>query len=178
MLTVDSLKTFAVLGAGTMGHGIAQVVAATGGHVRLFDALSGAASAGITRIAKNLDKGVELGKVTPEDRAKIFARLHAVEDVAAAVAGADCVIEAIPEHLELKRELFATVDRHAADVGERWRCERRRWRWQQRRPWLRAGLGPAERRQLEPERRRRRWRWWRQRHHLHEQAADRRHGFA
>jgi 3-hydroxybutyryl-CoA dehydrogenase len=93
-----------------MGHGIAHAVAATGCEVRLYDAVAGAATAGLARITKTLDKGVELGKTSAEDRARIVARLHAAETLAAACAGADAVIEAVPERLELKRETFAAVD--------------------------------------------------------------------
>ena len=111
--TLDQLRTISVIGAGTMGHGIAQVAAATGHEVRLYDALAGAARAGITRIGANLAKGVELGKVTAADRDAALGRLQAFDELPAACAGADCVIEAVPEHLELKRELFAAVDRAA-----------------------------------------------------------------
>jgi len=111
VLTLEHIHTIAVIGAGTMGHGIAQIAALMGAKVRLYDALSGAAAAGIQRIGKNLDKGVELGKVTAADRDAALGRLVAVEDLAMTCAGADCVIEAVPEHLELKREIFATVDR-------------------------------------------------------------------
>jgi 3-hydroxybutyryl-CoA dehydrogenase len=113
VISLDRLHTFAVLGAGTMGHGIAQIVAASGADVRLYDALAGAAAAGIARIGKNLDKGVELGKVTAADRTATLGRLRAVDTVDDACTGADCVIEAIPEHLELKREVFAAVERAA-----------------------------------------------------------------
>lgn len=104
------LSTIAVIGAGTMGHGIAHVAAACGATVRLFDALPGAAEAGAAKVKKNLDKGVELGKVAAEARDAALARLTAVSDLTEAVRGADCVIEAVPERIELKRELFAAVD--------------------------------------------------------------------
>lgn len=112
-----TISTIAVIGAGTMGHGIAHVAAAAGATVRLFDAIAGAADSGVAKVKKNLDKGVELGKVTAADRDAALARLSAVTELAAACAGADCVIEAVPERIELKRELFAAVDaaapRHA-----------------------------------------------------------------
>lgn len=114
MIALDDLKTFAVLGAGTMGHGIAQVLAAIGGQVRLYDAMAGAAAAGVARIGKNLDKGVELGKVKPEERAATLARVQPFDEVTPAVTGVDCVIEAVPEHLELKKELFGAVDKLAS----------------------------------------------------------------
>ncbi len=94
-----------------MGHGIAQIAAVMGARVNLFDAVAGAATAGIARVRKNLDKGVELGKVTAADRDATVARVTAFDDLATACEGTDCVIEAVPERLELKREIFATLDR-------------------------------------------------------------------
>ena len=108
--TLDQIRTVAVIGAGTMGHGIAHVAATCGADVRLYDALAGAARAGIDKIAKNLAKGVELGKVGAADRDAALARLRAEDELAAACTGADCVIEAIPERIELKREIFAAID--------------------------------------------------------------------
>ncbi len=110
-MTASSVRTLTVIGAGTMGHGIAHVAALAGIDVRLFDAIAGAATAGIAKVKKNLDKGVELGKVSPADRDAALARLSAAGDLAAACTGADCVIEAVPEKLELKREIFAVADR-------------------------------------------------------------------
>jgi 3-hydroxybutyryl-CoA dehydrogenase len=111
--TLDQVRTIAVIGAGTMGHGIAQVTAQAGLHVRIQDTFAGAAQGAIDRIAKNLAKGVELGKVKPEDRDATLARLSASDDLPAAVQEVDAVIEAVPERLELKREIFGVVDRNA-----------------------------------------------------------------
>jgi 3-hydroxybutyryl-CoA dehydrogenase len=112
-LSVEQLRTIAVIGAGTMGHGIAHVAAQMGAAVRLYDALAGAAASGVERIAKNLAKGVELGKVTAGDRDATLGRITTRDDLAAACADVDCVIEAIPERIELKRETFAVIDRAA-----------------------------------------------------------------
>ena len=109
--TLDEVRTLAVIGAGTMGHGIAQVAAHAGIAVRIHDQLKGSAKAAIDRIGKNLAKGVELKKVTPEQREATLARITAFEDLAEAVTGVDAVIEAVPELLDLKREIFATVDK-------------------------------------------------------------------
>jgi 3-hydroxybutyryl-CoA dehydrogenase len=109
--TLESIRTITVVGAGTMGHGIAQISSMSGANVRLQDALSGGARAGIARIAKNLAKGVELGKVSPADRDATLARITDFDDLEEACEGADCVIEAVPEQLDLKREIFETVDR-------------------------------------------------------------------
>ncbi len=86
-----------------MGHGIAHVAALAGVDVFLFDALDGAAAAGISKIAKNLDKGVELGKLAAPDRDAALARIRAAEAIEPACKVSDCVIEAVPERLELKR---------------------------------------------------------------------------
>lgn len=106
----------AVLGAGTMGHGIAQVCAAAGCRVALHDVDAAAVARGLERIRGNLDKGVALGKVAPGDRDATLQRLHAAPSLADACADADLVIEAAPESLELKAALFRTVD--AAAPGD------------------------------------------------------------
>jgi 3-hydroxybutyryl-CoA dehydrogenase len=110
---LEQIRSVAVIGAGTMGHGIAQVAALAGFDVRLYDALTGAARAGVDRIAKNLAKGVELGKVTAAARDAAIARVTAADALGDACSGADCVIEAVPEVIELKREIFEAVDRDA-----------------------------------------------------------------
>jgi 3-hydroxybutyryl-CoA dehydrogenase len=102
-----------VIGAGTMGHGIAHVAALAGCTVQLYDALTGAATAALAKIGKNLAKGVELGKLTAAERDAALARILPFDELAAACAGADCVIEAAPEAIELKREIFEDVDRAA-----------------------------------------------------------------
>jgi len=111
--TASSVRTLTVIGAGTMGHGIAHVAAVAGLEVRLFDAIAGAAAAGRAKVDRNLAKGVELGKVTAADRDAALARITAIDDLAAACTGTDVVIEAVPEKLELKREIFITADTHA-----------------------------------------------------------------
>ncbi len=102
-----------MIGAGTMGHGIAHVAAMAGAQVHLYDAVAGSAAAGVAKIAVNLARGVELGKVTAADRDAALARITPHDDLAAACRDTDGVIEAVPEQLELKRQLFAAVDRVA-----------------------------------------------------------------
>ena len=97
-----------------MGHGIAQVVAHAGITVRIQDELKGNAKAAIDRIGKNLAKTVELKKCTEDERTATLARITAFEDLAEAARGVDCVIEAVPEHLDLKRDLFAVVAKVAS----------------------------------------------------------------
>jgi 3-hydroxybutyryl-CoA dehydrogenase len=107
------IRTVTVIGAGTMGHGIAHVAAVMGADVRLYDAVAGGAQKGLDKVVKNLAKGVELQKITAADRDAALARIAVVSDLAAACAGTDCVIEAIPERIELKRDVFAAIDRAA-----------------------------------------------------------------
>jgi 3-hydroxybutyryl-CoA dehydrogenase len=113
---LSEIRTVAVVGAGAMGHGIAQVAAQAGWSVRLADAVAGAAGAGLERVRRNLDDAVARGKATAAERDATLARLAAGDDVASAVRGADLVIEAAPEDLTLKRELFAQLGR-AAPAG-------------------------------------------------------------
>jgi 3-hydroxybutyryl-CoA dehydrogenase len=78
--------------------------------VAVYDTLAGGARAGIDKVAKNLAKGVELGKLSAADREAALGRLSASDDLAAACRDVDCVIEAVPERIELKREIFEIVD--------------------------------------------------------------------
>jgi len=112
-VNASDIRSITVIGAGTMGHGIAHVAAMAGATVQLFDAFAGAAAAGLEKVGKNLAKGVELGKVSPADRDAALGRIRAFDDLAAACAGADCVIEAVPEKIDLKREIFRAVDQAA-----------------------------------------------------------------
>jgi 3-hydroxybutyryl-CoA dehydrogenase len=107
------ITTIAVIGAGTMGHGIAQVAATAGYHVVLFDAEDGAAARGLARIADNLDKGVARGKVTAEAREKALRSIRVAEGLEDAVSRAGLVIEAIVESMEVKTALFGRLDRLA-----------------------------------------------------------------
>jgi len=96
----------AVIGAGTMGHGIAQVAAMAGFETRLFDIDARAREHALALVEASLDQGVELGKVEPAARNAALESLSATGDVTEAAAGADLVIEAVPEDLELKRRVL------------------------------------------------------------------------
>jgi 3-hydroxybutyryl-CoA dehydrogenase len=109
VVTASQVRAVAVIGAGTMGHGIAQVAAQAGLAVVLQDVSPQVLDSGLARIRDNLDKGVALGKVTSEARAAALARLRGEPVLAAAVRDAQVVIEAVPERLSLKQELFAAV---------------------------------------------------------------------
>lgn len=107
------IREVAVIGAGTMGAGIAQVCAQAGWKTNLFDAFPEGLERGMARIDAFWDKGIARGKTTPEQKAEWGARLHAVGDLAEAVGNADMVIEAVPEIPDLKHSIFADLDRLA-----------------------------------------------------------------
>ncbi|HEU0300666.1 MAG TPA: 3-hydroxyacyl-CoA dehydrogenase family protein, partial [Longimicrobium sp.] len=109
----QTIHRVAVLGAGTMGNGIAHVCALAGCSVALYDAQPGAVQRALGTIRGNLDKGVERGKVAAETRDAALGNLREATDLAAAAAEADLVIEAVPERMELKTEIFAALDRAA-----------------------------------------------------------------
>ena len=105
-----TIRAVAVIGAGTMGAGIAQVCAQSGWDTRLFDAFPEGLDAGMTRIDAFWDKGIARGKTTTEQKNEWKQNLRAVNNLQDAVNGVDLVIEAVPEILELKREIFAQLD--------------------------------------------------------------------
>jgi 3-hydroxybutyryl-CoA dehydrogenase len=98
-----------IIGAGTMGHGIAQVSAQAGYEVVLYDLTDEAVAAGAARVDQNLTKGIARGKVTEEQRHATLSRLRTTTSLQVAADGADLIIEAIPERLDLKRSLFTTL---------------------------------------------------------------------
>jgi len=112
---MSDINTVAVLGAGTMGHGIAQVCAAAGCSVRLYDINDEAVASGAARIEGNLNKGIDRGKVTENERDAVLNRLTTTTLIAEAVTGADLVVEAAPESIELKAKIFSEVDAAAPD---------------------------------------------------------------
>ena len=105
------IKTIAVIGAGTMGRGIAHVAALGGYRTILEDLLPNALRRAKNEIRTNLDKAVELGKVTSGDAEAAVARLEYADSVEAAAREADLVIEAVPEELESKIEIFTLLDK-------------------------------------------------------------------
>jgi len=110
----DKLQRVTVLGAGTMGHGIAHVCAAAGHTTALYDVSEGAVEAGLSKVAANLDKGVARGKVTEEQKATTLANLRGDANFESAVDGADLVIEAVPEKLALKHDVLTRAAKGAA----------------------------------------------------------------
>lgn len=107
------IKRIAVLGAGAMGHGIAQVAAMSGFEVNLRDISDEFVQAGIDKIKWSLGKMVEKGRISQEDADATMGRIKKFVSLADTVKGVDFVIEAIPEKLDLKKQTFAEVDRNA-----------------------------------------------------------------
>jgi 3-hydroxybutyryl-CoA dehydrogenase len=105
----------AVLGAGTMGHGIAQVSAMAGHDVTVRDVDESVLESALEAVRDNLEGGIERGKVAPEERDATLSRLSTKTDLADAARDADLVVEAVPEDVELKKEVFAAVE---APVGD------------------------------------------------------------
>ncbi len=103
-----------VVGAGTMGAGIAEVAARAGHEVRLLDAAAGAAPAGADGVRRRLEREVDRGRVTSADASDVLARLAVVDDVAA-LACCGVVVEAVAEDLDVKRTLFAALEVVVAD---------------------------------------------------------------
>jgi 3-hydroxybutyryl-CoA dehydrogenase len=103
-------KKIGVVGAGTMGHGIAQVAAMAGYAVSLYDVDDELLEGAVARIRANLQKGVELGKVEPRDRDRALSGISTTTDLGIAAENSDLMIEAAPETLELKRQIFSQLD--------------------------------------------------------------------
>src|SRR5687768_5306392 len=99
-----------VLGAGTMGHGIAHAAIAGGYTTRLYDVSEAAVAKGRDAIEAIVKKGVELGKVAAADAGPIMARLSVTTSLAEALQDAQFIIEAAPEQIDVKLALFAQID--------------------------------------------------------------------
>jgi 3-hydroxybutyryl-CoA dehydrogenase len=109
-MTGRTLDRVVVVGAGTMGHGIAQVAAMAGARVVLVDREADLVQAGLARIRQNLDAGVRRGKVDDTSRTDTLERLAGSTDLAEAARDIDLAVEAVPEVLSLKRSVFQTLE--------------------------------------------------------------------
>ncbi|MFJ3905245.1 3-hydroxyacyl-CoA dehydrogenase [Streptomyces sp. NPDC090025] len=107
-------RSVAVVGAGTMGQGIAQVALLAGHPVRLHDTAPGRAAEAVAAVAGRLDRLVEKGRKTPVERDAAVARLHAAESLDE-LADAALVVEAIVERLDVKQGLFAALEKVVGD---------------------------------------------------------------
>ncbi len=112
-MQMGEITRVAVLGAGTMGHGIAHAAMAGGYQTRMYDVSDAAVGKGRGAIEQIVRKGVELGKISPSDADAALARLSVTTSLTDALHDADFVIEAAPEKIDLKLALFAGIERDA-----------------------------------------------------------------
>ena len=110
----DQVKKIAVLGAGVMGHGIAQVVATAGYQVTVRDIAQEYIDNGLKGITKNLSRSVERGRITQEDMDKVLDKIKFTTDLKEAVGDSQLVVEAIPERMEIKHMVWKEVDQYAS----------------------------------------------------------------
>ena len=107
------MKNIAVIGAGTMGNGIAHVFAMNGYSVALVDVAEEALQKAVATIDKNLDRMVRKELLTEADKQSTLDNIRTSSDLPKAVADADLVVEAATERIDLKLEIFRQLDQHA-----------------------------------------------------------------
>ncbi len=108
-MSIDSIKTVAVLGAGTMGNGIAHVFARAGYKVILRDVEQRFVDRGMETIVKNLDREIKRGRIAETEKGTVLGRMQPVTEMAA-IAAADFVVEAVPEKIEIKRAVLGEAE--------------------------------------------------------------------
>jgi enoyl-CoA hydratase/3-hydroxyacyl-CoA dehydrogenase len=109
-MKVEDIKKIAVMGAGDMGHGIAEVALLAGYKVALRDIEQRFVDKGLSRIKESLDKLTEKQKITEENKKAMVANITTFVDIGEAVKDADFVIEAVPEIMDLKKQVFQALD--------------------------------------------------------------------
>ncbi|MBB6176866.1 3-hydroxybutyryl-CoA dehydrogenase [Anoxybacillus tengchongensis] len=107
------MQTIAVIGAGLMGSGIAQSLAMGGKTVYLYDISDEALEKGMQSIQKSVSRFVKASKLQEQEATAILSRIQTETNLQEAVKAADVVIEAVPEHLPLKKQVFEQLDRYA-----------------------------------------------------------------
>jgi len=108
-----NIDRIAVIGGGTMGNGIAHVASQHGKSVSLLDVSAEVLERATATIGKNLDRQIKRGTLEEAAKAEILGRIETGTDLAAGVADADLVVEAVPEKIELKHAIFSTLDASA-----------------------------------------------------------------
>ena len=109
-MKVEDIRKIVVIGAGDMGHGIAEVALLAGYKVAIQDIEQRFVDRGLSRINESLDKLVEKQKVTEENKKAMLANIKTFVDIAASAKDADFVIEAVPEMMDLKKQVFQALD--------------------------------------------------------------------
>jgi 3-hydroxybutyryl-CoA dehydrogenase len=113
MADMSSVRTIAVIGAGTMGHGIAHAAIGGGFQTCLYDVTDAALETAVGAVAGIVSKSVELGKFSDADAAAVLGRLRTTTRLDEALEDADLVIEAAPERIDIKLPLFGEIERLA-----------------------------------------------------------------
>ena len=111
----EDIETIAVLGAGNMGHGIAEVAALSGYEVRMRDIKDEFVQSGYDNIEWSLNKLAEKDQLTQDEADGALDRITPLVDVEEAVGDADVVIEAVPEKMEIKKDVYTDVEQHAPE---------------------------------------------------------------
>jgi len=109
-MKIEDIKKIAVMGAGDMGHGIAEVALLAGYKVALRDIEQRFVDKGLSRIEESLNKLLEKQKITEENKKAMLANIETFVDVAESVEDADFIIEAVPEVMDLKKQVFQALD--------------------------------------------------------------------
>ena len=109
------IKNVSVIGAGTMGNGIAHVFAQSGFKVNLIDVNAAQLEKAVATIGKNLDRQVTKGTLTEEQKFAALNNITTANDIAAGVANAQLVVEAATENIDLKLKIFKTIDESAPE---------------------------------------------------------------
>jgi 3-hydroxybutyryl-CoA dehydrogenase len=112
-MKLSQIKQVAIIGAGIMGHGFAQIFAQKGYPVFLYDVDGKILERALKQVAANLDTFIENGLIRKKEKGPILNRITLVTDLEAAVRNADFVLEAVPEILDLKKEIFKKLDHFA-----------------------------------------------------------------
>ncbi|MFT4945271.1 MAG: enoyl-CoA hydratase/3-hydroxyacyl-CoA dehydrogenase, partial [Halovenus sp.] len=114
-MDTDDIEQITVLGAGTMGHGIAEVAALAGYDVTLRDINDEFVQSGYDDIKWSLEKLAEKEQITGDEREATVDRITPLVDIAEAVGDADVVVEAVPEKMDIKKDVYTEVEEHAPE---------------------------------------------------------------
>ena len=112
-MQLSQIRRVAIIGAGIMGHGFAQIFAQAGYPVFLYDIDGAILEKALQRIEANLETFIENGLLRKKEKGPVLNRITLITDLEAAVRNADFVLEAVPEIMELKKEIFKKLDRFA-----------------------------------------------------------------
>jgi 3-hydroxybutyryl-CoA dehydrogenase len=112
---MKNIERIGVIGAGTMGHGIAQVAAMAGCDVVLMDSTADLATRGLQRIRENLDEGIKREKVTEAERDAVLSRVRVSGNASTAAVDRDLIVEAVPERMDLKIALLQWIEAYIPD---------------------------------------------------------------